>query len=232
MTITKGDHIPVDDQFDILGITESLGRADMATSTPEFRSSSIWAIVPRGASLRTEARNGRHGVWEHTASIVVYVGLVTSLTLSCKPIGYPVALAARNRTLGMMIGVIKIVTIICPLAYHMDLCENLQIIGLGGELTTSLDSQVTELLETAGRILKGKVEVYLVKQVFGKKNPVPYPPGWPLVGNITDMPDVKPWLTFAKWGKKYDAGVPVELKTHITNIFRIDTAVVYTIYIN
>lgn len=49
MTITKGDHIPVDDQFDILGITESLGRADMAKSTPEFRSSSIWAIVPRGA---------------------------------------------------------------------------------------------------------------------------------------------------------------------------------------
>lgn len=48
-----------------------------------------------------------------------------------------------------------------------------------------------------------RVEVYLVKQVFGKKNPVLYPSGWPLVGNITDMPDVKPWLTFAKWGKKY-----------------------------
>jgi len=50
------------------------------------------------------------------------------------------------------------------------------------------------------------VGVYLVKQIFTKKNPAPYPPGppgWPLVGNISDMPQVKPWLTFAEWGKKY-----------------------------
>ena len=47
---------------------------------------------------------------------------------------------------------------------------------------------------------------YLVKQVFTQKNPAPYPPGplgWPLVGNISGVPDVKPWLTFAEWGKKY-----------------------------
>ncbi|KAG1810660.1 uncharacterized protein BJ212DRAFT_1579480, partial [Suillus subaureus] len=29
------------------------------------------------------------------------------------------------------------------------------------------------------------------------------PSGWSLVGNITDVPNIKPWLTFAKWGKKY-----------------------------
>ncbi|KAG1837953.1 cytochrome P450 [Suillus tomentosus] len=48
--------------------------------------------------------------------------------------------------------------------------------------------------------------VYLVKQVVIKKNPAPYPPGppgWPLIGNILDMPRVKPWLTFAEWGQKY-----------------------------
>jgi len=47
---------------------------------------------------------------------------------------------------------------------------------------------------------------YLVKQVLTKKNPAPYPPGppaWPLIGNVLDMPSVRPWLTFADWGKKY-----------------------------
>ncbi|KAG2152857.1 cytochrome P450 [Suillus clintonianus] len=50
------------------------------------------------------------------------------------------------------------------------------------------------------------VGVYLVKQVFTKKNPAPYPPGppgLPLVGNILDMPHIRPWLTFTEWGKKY-----------------------------
>ncbi|KAG1745653.1 cytochrome P450 [Suillus lakei] len=50
------------------------------------------------------------------------------------------------------------------------------------------------------------VGVYLVKQLVIKKNPTPYPPGprgWPLIGNVLDMPRVKPWLTFAEWGQRY-----------------------------
>jgi hypothetical protein len=50
------------------------------------------------------------------------------------------------------------------------------------------------------------IGAYLVKQALNK-NPS-YPPGprgWPLVGNIQDIPQTKPWLTFAEWGKKYGA---------------------------
>jgi len=52
----------------------------------------------------------------------------------------------------------------------------------------------------------GGVSIYLIKRVLTKKNPAPYPPGppsRPLVGNIPDMPQEKPWLTFADWGKNY-----------------------------
>jgi hypothetical protein len=48
--------------------------------------------------------------------------------------------------------------------------------------------------------------VYVVKQLFTKKNPAPYPPGpqrLPIIGNILDMPRLKPWLTFTEWGKNY-----------------------------
>ncbi|KAG1804551.1 cytochrome P450 [Suillus subaureus] len=57
------------------------------------------------------------------------------------------------------------------------------------------------------------IGAYLVKQVLNK-NLTPYPPGprgWPLVGNIQDIPQIKPWLTFAEWGKKYGAISHVEI---------------------
>ncbi|KAG1852855.1 cytochrome P450 [Suillus subalutaceus] len=72
------------------------------------------------------------------------------------------------------------------------------------------------------------VGVYLVKQVFSKKNPAPYPPGppgWPLVGNITDVPNIKPWLTFAKWGKKYGDISHVEVfGQHVVVLNSVDIA--------
>ncbi|KAG2158979.1 cytochrome P450 [Suillus bovinus] len=56
-----------------------------------------------------------------------------------------------------------------------------------------------------GLVCLACVGVYLFKRVFGKKNPPypPGPPGWPLIGNVLDMPHIRPWLTFAEWGKKY-----------------------------
>ncbi|KAG1734315.1 cytochrome P450 [Suillus lakei] len=66
------------------------------------------------------------------------------------------------------------------------------------------------------------VGAYLVKQVVTKKNPAPYPPGprgWPLVGNISDIPHIKPWLTFAEWGKKYGECLPFSKIMHFQKSF-------------
>ncbi|KAG2152638.1 cytochrome P450 [Suillus bovinus] len=72
------------------------------------------------------------------------------------------------------------------------------------------------------------VGVYLTKQVF-TKNRAPYPPGprgLPLVGNIQDIPYVKPWLTFAEWGKKYgDISHVSALGMHIFVLNSVKTAV-------
>ncbi|KAG2366904.1 cytochrome P450 [Suillus spraguei] len=64
--------------------------------------------------------------------------------------------------------------------------------------------------------LAGVGAAYLVKQVLNKI-PAPYPPGprgWPLVGNVPDVPKVKRWLTFAEWGKKYGAISHIEVLGH------------------
>ncbi|KAG1851303.1 cytochrome P450 [Suillus subalutaceus] len=72
------------------------------------------------------------------------------------------------------------------------------------------------------------VGVYLVKQVLIKKNPAPYPPGprgWPLIGNLLDMPRIKPWLTFTEWGKKYGDITHIEvLGRHIIVLNSVKTA--------
>lgn len=55
------------------------------------------------------------------------------------------------------------------------------------------------------------VGVYLVKKVVIKKNLIPYPPGprgWPLIGNILDIPRIKPWVTFTGWGEMYGECLP------------------------
>ncbi|KAG2117032.1 cytochrome P450 [Suillus discolor] len=70
--------------------------------------------------------------------------------------------------------------------------------------------------------------VYLVKQVVIKKNPAPYPPGprrWPLIGNILDMPRIKPWVTFTEWGQKYGDITHIEiLGQHIIVLNSVKTA--------
>jgi len=72
------------------------------------------------------------------------------------------------------------------------------------------------------------VGVYLIKQAVIKKNPTPYPPGprgWPLIGNVLDMPRVKPWLTFTEWGQKYGDITHIEvLGQHIIVLNSVKTA--------
>ncbi|KAG2095906.1 cytochrome P450 [Suillus discolor] len=72
------------------------------------------------------------------------------------------------------------------------------------------------------------VGVYLVKQTVIKKNPAPYPPGprgWPLIGNVLDMPRIKAWITFTKWGKKYGDITHIEvLGRHIIVLNSVKTA--------
>ncbi|KAG2148122.1 cytochrome P450 [Suillus clintonianus] len=72
------------------------------------------------------------------------------------------------------------------------------------------------------------VGVYLLMRVFSKKNPAPYPPGpagLPLIGNVLDMPQIKPWLIFTEWGKKYGDISHVEvLGQHIMVVNSVKTA--------
>ncbi|KAG2123185.1 cytochrome P450 [Suillus cothurnatus] len=73
------------------------------------------------------------------------------------------------------------------------------------------------------------IGAYLVKYWVLSKNPASYPPGprgWPLIGNIQDMPRIKPWLTFAEWGEKYGAISHVEiLGQHIIVLNSVKSAV-------
>ena len=66
------------------------------------------------------------------------------------------------------------------------------------------------------------IGLYLVKRVLTKKPSAPFPPGpkgMPLVGNIADMPSVKPWLTFAQWGQKYGKCPFFPLAQRLTFLF-------------
>ncbi|KAF9247139.1 cytochrome P450 [Melanogaster broomeanus] len=62
------------------------------------------------------------------------------------------------------------------------------------------------------------VGLYFIKQVTTKRNPAPFPPGpkgLPLVGNLADMPSVKPWLTFTEWGQKYGKSPSFKCYDHL-----------------
>ncbi|KAG1907516.1 cytochrome P450 [Suillus fuscotomentosus] len=71
------------------------------------------------------------------------------------------------------------------------------------------------------------VGVYLLKQVFNKKNPPypPGPPGRPIIGNVLDVPYIRPWLTFTDWGNKYgDISHINVLGRHIVVVNSVKTA--------
>ncbi|KAL4075734.1 cytochrome P450 [Scleroderma citrinum] len=73
------------------------------------------------------------------------------------------------------------------------------------------------------------IGVYLVKQIISKKNPAPFPPGpkpFPLLGNMLDMPSVKPWLIFSEWTNKFGDMVHLEiLGQHIVVLSSFKTAI-------
>ncbi|EMD33935.1 hypothetical protein CERSUDRAFT_107728 [Gelatoporia subvermispora B] len=54
--------------------------------------------------------------------------------------------------------------------------------------------------------LSGAVVAYVLFARHASAHKLPLPPGpkgWPLIGNMLDMPQDKPWETYAKWGKTY-----------------------------
>ncbi|KAJ7088056.1 cytochrome P450 [Mycena belliarum] len=61
--------------------------------------------------------------------------------------------------------------------------------------------------------LAGALSVLLLRRLVQRKaaSLPPGPSGWPLIGNVLDMPAVAEWLTFAEWGAKWGAMCSVTL---------------------
>lgn len=60
----------------------------------------------------------------------------------------------------------------------------------------------TALLDSFAFILL----IYVVRRFFTSNHRgslPPGPPGWPLIGNLFDMPTQHQWQTFAQWGLKW-----------------------------
>ncbi|KAF9484052.1 cytochrome P450 [Pholiota conissans] len=57
----------------------------------------------------------------------------------------------------------------------------------------------------------------LVKKALSRPSAAPLPPGprgWPLLGNLLDMPTSREWLTFADWGRKWGDIVSISMFGH------------------
>jgi cytochrome P450 len=48
---------------------------------------------------------------------------------------------------------------------------------------------------------------WLLKARSGRKHYPPGPSGYPVIGNMFDMPSAHQWLTYAKWGKEHDSDI-------------------------
>jgi len=55
-------------------------------------------------------------------------------------------------------------------------------------------------------IVLGVVALWLVKKVTEKKplgRPIPGPKGWPIIGNLFDVPNEVEYKVFSQWRQKY-----------------------------
>jgi hypothetical protein len=55
-------------------------------------------------------------------------------------------------------------------------------------------------------IVLGVVALWLVKKVTEKKplgRPIPGPKGWPIIGNLLDVPNEVEYKVFSQWKQKY-----------------------------
>lgn len=53
------------------------------------------------------------------------------------------------------------------------------------------------------------VQYLTFKQKISEYPTPPQPPGWPLIGNIGQMPKKFAWLKFIEWGKELSKWIPI-----------------------
>jgi len=64
------------------------------------------------------------------------------------------------------------------------------------------------------------IAIWLLKKVTEKKplgRPIPGPKGWPIIGNLLDVPTELEYQVFSRWQKKYGVSRMIDLKLECTN---------------
>jgi len=59
----------------------------------------------------------------------------------------------------------------------------------------------------------GFLYIYILKYVKAARSRAPLPPGpkgYPVIGNIFDMPSCREWETFTEWGRTYGKSFRVD----------------------